>query len=156
MAEDYKLLAEDIFAYYGLGCRSVSKIFVPKDYDYQEFFKNIVDFSFVINNSKYADNYDYNKAIYLMAENKILINNFLILKEDENLSSPVGVLFAERYENLEELSKKLILLRENLQCVVSKTQISNVETVKLGSAQTPSVFDFADGVDTMEFLKNSV
>ena len=91
-----------------------------------------------------------------MAENKILINNFLILKEDENLSSPVGVLFAERYENLEELSKKLILLRENLQCVVSKTQISNVETVKLGSAQTPSVFDFADGVDTMEFLKNSV
>lgn len=155
-AEDYKLLAEDIFAYYGLGCRSVSKIYVPKDYDYQEFFKNIVDFSFIINNSKYADNYDYNKAIYLMAENKILINNFLILKEDENLSSPVGVLFAERYENLEELSKKLTFLTENLQCVVSKTQIPNVETVKLGSAQTPSVFDFADGVDTMEFLKNSV
>ena len=153
--EDFKKLGEDIFAYYGLGCRSVKKIYVPENYDFQEFFKNIVDFSWVINNQKYADNYDYNKAIYLMSDNKLLDNNFLLLKEDLSLSSPIGVLFYEKYSTKEELSQKLFPQLEKIQCVISKDEIPEIKTVLPGSAQKPSLFDFADGVDTMEFLKKS-
>lgn len=150
--EDYLCLADDIFAYYGLGCRSVSKIYVPKGYDYQIFFENIVSKGNVINNPKYADNYDYNKAVYLMSENQILDNNFLILKKDEGLGSPVGVIFAEEYENISELANKLNSLEEQIQCIVSKNEIPSLKTFKFGNAQNPSIFDFADGVDTMEFL----
>jgi len=151
--DDYSKLADDIFAYYGLGCRSVSKIYVPKDYDYQTFFKNIVDKGDVIKNPKYSDNYDYNKAVYLMSDNKILDNNFILLKEDERISSPVGVIFAERYDNLESLAEKLNNMTDEIQCIVSKKSIPNLKTVTIGNAQNPSIFDFADGVDTMKFLK---
>lgn len=152
---DLEKLGADIFAYYGLGCRSISKIFVPQNYDFQLFFKNIVSFSYVINNPKYADNYDYNKAVYLMSEAKLLDNNFLLLKEDNNiLSSPIGVLFYERYDNLEKLSEKLLSLSDNIQCVVSNNDIKGLKTEKLGAAQNPSIFDFADGVNTMEFLQS--
>ena len=152
---DFEKLGADIFAYYGLGCRSISKIFVPQNYDFQDFFKNIVSFSDVINNPKYADNYDYNKAVYLMSEAKLLDNNFLLLKEDDTvLSSPIGVLFYERYDDLEKLSEKLLALSDKIQCVVSDREIKGLKTVKPGAAQNPSVFDFADGVDTMEFLQS--
>ena len=154
--EDYQKLGEDIFAYYGLGCRSVSKIYVPKGYDFQEFFKHIVSFSDVINNPKYADNYDYNKAVYLMSGTKLLDNNFLLLKDDSALSSPIGVLFCECYQNLEKLSERLSLQSGEIQCVVSNQEISGLKTVPFGAAQNPSVFDFADGVDTMQFLKSIV
>ncbi|MBQ3657226.1 MAG: hypothetical protein II956_10355 [Bacteroidales bacterium] len=154
--EDLKNIGKDIFAYYGLGCRSVSKIFVPQNYDFQDFFKHIVEFSDVINNPKYADNYDYNKAVYLMSGAKLLDNNFLLLKEDLSLSSPIGVLFYERYDDIEKLSEKLVLLSNEIQCVVSKSEIKGIKTESFGAAQNPSIFDFADGVDTMNFLKSII
>ncbi len=151
--DDYKLLADDIFAYYGLGCRSVSKIFVPEKYDFDLFFKGIFHCGDVINNPKYADNYDYNKAVYLMGGHKLLDNGFLILKEDDSLSSSPGVLFWQKYSNVDSLTEHLKKISSILQCVVSKTPIEGLETVSLGMAQNPSIFDFADGVDTMAFLK---
>ena len=151
--EDYRLLAEDVFAYYGLGCRSVSKIFVPKGYDYDVFFKNIFFKSSVISNAKYSDNYTYNKAVYLMGGEKFLDNGFLLLKTDSSLSSPVAVLFCEEYQSLQDLGCYLAQNTESLQCVVSKADIKGVKTVPLGQSQHPSIFDFADGVDTIEFLK---
>jgi hypothetical protein len=152
--EDFEKIGEDIFAYYGLGCRSVSKIFVPQDYDFKDFFKHIVKFSDVINNPKYADNYDYNKAVYLMSGAKLLDNNFLLLKEDSAMSSPIGVLFYERYDDKEKLAERLNSLSSEIQCVVSKNEIPELKTEKPGAAQNPTLFDFADGVDTMEFLKS--
>lgn len=151
-ADDYLALADDIFAYYGLGCRSVSKIYVPKDYDYNTFFGNIVDFCEVAQNIKYSDNYTYNKAIYLMSGAQFLDNNFLLLKEDEGLGSPIGVLFAERYDNIDALAQKLSTMEEQLQCVVANTQLPGITTVGFGMSQYPQLLDYADGVDTMQFL----
>lgn len=152
-SEDYRLLADDIFAYYGLGCRSVSKIYVPKGYNYDDFFKGIYHKSDVMVNAKFADNYTYNKAVYLMSGADILENGFLILKKDTGLSSPVGVIFSEEYQNVDTLAQSLVQNADNLQCVVSKVDLQGVATVSFGQSQHPAIDDFADGVDTIQFLK---
>ena len=153
-SEDYRLLADDIFAYYGLGCRSVSKIYVPTGYNYDAFFGGIYHKSDVMTNAKYADNYTYNKAVYLMSGADILDNGFLILKKDTGLSSPVGVIFSEEYQNADTLAQSLVQNADNLQCVVSSVDLQGVVTVPFGQSQHPAIDDFADGVDTIQFLKN--
>ena len=97
-ATDYINLGKDIFQYFGLGCRNVSKLYVPKDYSFNLFFESILnDYQDVVNNNKYANNYDYNKAVYLLGNNQLLDNNFVMLKEDKSLSSPVAVIHYEYY-----------------------------------------------------------
>ncbi|WP_417935108.1 acyl-CoA reductase [Flagellimonas zhangzhouensis] len=145
--EELMALGEDIFRYYGLGCRNVSKIFVPKDYDFEPFFNAIFEFKDIINEHKYANNYDYNKAVYLMSEFKILDNGFLVLKEDESLSSPISALFYTYYEDESDLRKQLNVMEEEIQCVVSAKG-----DVPFGATQKPKLNDYADGVDTLEFL----
>lgn len=146
-------LGKDIFTYYGLGCRSVSKVFVPRGYDFDVFFKGIYDYHYLINdNIKYAHNYDYNKAVYLMSNYKLLENGFLILKEDKNWSSPIGVLFYECYDDLSVLNHFLEDQKERLQCVVSLSDLVS-NTIALGETQSPSLTDYADSIDTIEFLK---
>ncbi len=145
--EELQALGEDIFRYYGLGCRNVSKIFVPKDYDFEPFFNAIFEFKDIINENKYANNYDYNKAVYLMSEFKILDNGFLVLKEDESLSSPISALFYTYYENESDLRNQLKALDDQIQCVVSAKG-----DVPFGETQKPKLNDYADGVDTLEFL----
>jgi len=143
-------LGEDVFRYYGLGCRSVSKVFVPKGYKFDDFFTAIYDRSPIINQFKYANNYDYNKAVYLMSEFKLLDNGFLILKEDKSYSSPIASLFYECYDSLEELHKILDTDKEKLQCIVGNGIVSN--EIAFGETQNPSLADYADGVDTIDFL----
>ncbi|WP_409557971.1 acyl-CoA reductase [Allomuricauda sp. NBRC 101325] len=145
--EELLALGEDIFRYYGLGCRNVSKIFVPKDYDFEPFFNAIFEFKDIINEHKYANNYDYNKAVYLMSEFKILDNGFLVLKEDESLSSPISALFYTYYEDESVLREQLKTMDEQIQCVVSAKG-----DVPFGATQKPKLNDYADGVDTLEFL----
>ncbi len=148
--EQLEALGADVFQYYGLGCRSVAKIFVPKDYDFDIFFKSIYKFHPIIEQIKYANNYDYNKAVYLMSEFKILDNGFLVLKEDEGYSSPIASLFYEPYSDLEALKTRLKNDAEQLQCVVSNGFTSN--EIKFGETQIPSLHDYADGADTVDFL----
>ncbi len=148
--EQLKALAEDIFRYYGLGCRNVAKLFIPKNYDFSVFFEAIYGWHPIINHHKYANNYDYNKAVYLMSNIKLLDNNFLVLKEDTSYSSPIACLFYEYYNNEEELSVKLKNDEEKLQCIVS----SLPEHVDFGESQHPALTDYADGVDTLQFLSN--
>ena len=145
-------LGYDIFRYYGLGCRNVTKIYVPGSYNFDILFRGILDFHWVDNNKKYANNYHYNKTLYLMANEKLLDNGFLILKEDKALSSPVGVLFYEYYDQIERLKDtiKPALLSE-IQCIVSNKIIS-LSTVVFGKAQSPELGDWADGVDVFNFL----
>lgn len=145
-------LGSDVFQYFGLGCRNVSKLFVPKDYVFDTFYESIFDFQNVVNNNKYANNYDYNKTVYLMSSNPTLLdNNFLLLKEDATYSSPIGVLFYEFYDDIKALSKKLESEAEQLQCIVSNSlEIKNA--IPFGKAQCPTLNDYADGVDTMKFL----
>ena len=148
--EELKPLGEDIFRYFGLGCRSVSKLFVPKGYDFAHFFESIFEYDTVINTSKYANNYDYNKAVYLMSNFKLYDNNFILLKEDDGYGSPIGTLYYEYYANTEELQEKLKDNKELLQCIVSNTSIKN--SIPFGNTQKPSLKDYADGIDTMQFL----
>ena len=151
-AAQLKALGEDIFRYYGLGCRSVSKLFVPIDYNFDSFFESIYEYHPIIERQKYANNYDYNKAVYLMSEFKILDNGFLILKEDISYSSPIASLFYENYSSLETIKRRLNSDKEQLQCVVGNGVLN--EEIPFGETQNPSLSDYADGVDTIDFLKN--
>ena len=148
--EELALLSEDIFRYFGLGCRNVSKLFIPKNYDFDPFFNAIFKWSDIINHHKYANNYDYNKAVYLMSEFAILDNGFFMLKEDLNYASPISVAFYEYYNNLEELDLKLTSESDQIQCMVaaSKTGIR----IPFGSTQQPKLWDYADNVDSVDFL----
>jgi len=148
--EDIENLSEDIFRYFGLGCRSVSKLFVPKGYNFDAFFKGMYTYHPIINNAKYANNYDYNKAVYLMSEFSILENGFLMIKEDTNFASPIATVFYEYYDNLTDLKLKILSESENIQCIVANNFIEN--EVKFGQTQHPKLWDYADGVNTIEFL----
>ncbi len=151
--EELALLADDIFAYFGLGCRSVSKIYVPVGYDFGDFFKAMFNYKDLINHVKYANNYDYNKAVYLMSKIKLLDNGFLVIKEDENFGSPIACVFYEYYQSEEALQQLLQQKRDQIQCVVTKTpNPAKFYEVGFGQAQSPQLWDYADGVDTLEFL----
>jgi hypothetical protein len=148
--EDLINLGEDIFRYFGLGCRNVSKFFVPRDYDFQPFFKAIFEYKDVIFYEKYSNNYDYNKAVFLMSNFKLLDNEFLTLKEDSSYSSPISSIFYEYYDDLDALKKQLENDAEQIQCVVSNNLISN--SIPFGKTQQPELWDYADNVDTLAFL----
>ncbi|MFL0099622.1 acyl-CoA reductase [Tenacibaculum maritimum] len=149
-AEDFKNLSEDIFRYFGLGCRNVSKLFIPKGYNFDPFFKGMFHQQEIINNAKYANNYDYNKAVYLMSEFDILENGFLMIKEDQSYSSPIASIFYEYYDNIDSLKIKLYEEREKIQCVVANNFIEN--EIPFGQTQHPKLSDYADGVNTLKFL----
>jgi len=134
----------------GLGCRNVSKLFVPKDYNFDEFFKAVYKWHPIINEAKYANNYDYNKAVYLMSEFNILENGFLMIKEDESHASPIATLFYEHYNTITELQEKLIKEKNNIQCIVAHN-FSESE-IEFGNTQHPQLWDYADNIDTVEFL----
>jgi hypothetical protein len=149
--EDIQNLGADIFDYFGLGCRNVSKIYFPKGYDIANFYEGVESFQPIINHFKYNNNYDYNKSIYLVNAAKHFDNGFLLLKEDESLTSPLAVLFYEEYEQLQALEDKLKNQSENIQCVISKSPLS-LNTFGFGQSQHPKLWDYADNVNTIEFL----
>ena len=149
-SEELKNLSNDIFRYFGLGCRNVSKIFIPKNYNFDTFFNAMFTWKEVINDNKYINNYDYNKAVYLMSNINLLDNEFLLLKEDVNLSSPISVTFYEYYDNLEAVRKQLITEKDDIQCIVSNLGIEN--EIKFGETQKPKLWDYADQIDTIDFL----
>lgn len=149
--EDLHNLGKDIFTYYGLGCRNVSKLFIPKNQDLTKIIDGLESFSYVIEQHKYANNHTYNKAIYLLNQEEFLDNDFAIFKESEELNSPLSVILVERYDNTNEVLVRLESVKEKVQCIVSK--ILEIENrIPFGEAQKPHLHDFADGVDTMQFL----
>lgn len=148
--EQLTSLGEDVFRYFGLGCRNVSKLFVPENYDFDPFFKAVYPFKDIIQIQKYANNYDYNKAVYLMSLFELRENGFLMLKEDKSYSSPIATLFYETYPDTKSLHKKLAEDSEKIQCVVAGG--FSEDEVPFGKTQKPELWDYADGVDTVEFL----
>lgn len=148
--EQLHALGEDIFRYFGLGCRNVSKLFVPKGYSFDAFFEAIFAYQDIIHYEKYANNYDYNKAVFLMSNFKLLDNGFLTIKEDESYSSPISSVFYEFYDTLEELQIKLEKENEQIQCIVSNNLIKN--SISFGQTQKPKLWDYADNIDTISFL----
>ena len=142
-------LGEDIFRYFGLGCRNVSKLFVPKGYSFDAFFEAIFEYQEVIHYEKYANNYDYNKAVFLMSNYKLLDNGFLTLKEDSSHASPISSVFYEYYDSLTEIEKRLESEAETIQCIVSNNLVQN--SIPFGQTQCPQLWDYADHVDTISF-----
>lgn len=147
--EELKNLGQDIFRYFGLGCRNVTKLYLPNDFNTDLLFEAFYDWNPIINHTKYANNYDYNRAIYLMEQQPFLDNNFVMLKESSDLHSPIGVIHYAFYSNLDEVKKELEADAEKIQCVVG-----NDFAIQFGDTQKPSLTDYADGVDTMEFLES--
>ncbi len=144
---ELKGLANDVFAYFGLGCRNVSKLFLPKGFNLDNLFKAFFPYSHVVEHKKYGNNYDYNKAIFLMGSNDLIENGFLLMKEDRSLLSPVAMLYYEYYNDISTVEHFVEENAEQLQCVVSKKDIP------FGNTQQPNLWDYADGVDTVEFLR---
>jgi hypothetical protein len=148
--EELIALGEDIFRYFGLGCRNVSKLFVPQGYDFKNFFEAIYEYRDVIHYEKYANNYDYNKAVFLMSNFKLLDNEFLTLKEDASYASPISSIFYEYFNDIEEVKAKLKADNEQIQCIVSNGAVDN--SIDFGQTQNPQLWDYADNVDTIDFL----
>lgn len=148
--EDLEKLGEDIFRYFGLGCRNVSKLFVPKNYDFKLFFEAIYKYGDVIHYEKYANNYDYNKAVFLMSLFPLLDNEFLTLKEDASYSSPISSVFYEYYDDINTIKSRLKSDEDLIQCIVSNNQIEN--SISFGQTQKPELWDYADNIDTIQFL----
>jgi len=149
--DELTLLASDIFLYFGLGCRNVSKIFIPKNYDLQRLLKSFEAFEMLKNHHTYFCNYEYNKAIYLINNTPHFDNGFLLLKEDASLFSPVAVLYYEYYNDPDELNLKIQSMSDKIQCLVS--QNADIKhAVRIGSTQQPGLPDYADGVDVLKFI----
>jgi hypothetical protein len=145
-------LGKDMLQYYGLGCRNVSKLFVPKGYDFTKFFEAIQPLdSLYLNHHKYFNNYEYNKSILLVNRTVHYDNGFLMLTESPALVSPISVVHYETYENMEEVKNYLSQNAEKIQCVVSHAK-ELPAAVPFGKTQQPGLSDYADNVDTMNFL----
>ncbi|MDR2234884.1 MAG: acyl-CoA reductase [Chryseobacterium sp.] len=150
--EELQLLAEDIFRYFGLGCRNVTRIFIPQDFVIDRLFENFLNFKDIIHHHKYANNYDYNRAVYLLNQEQFWDNNFVMLKEDEKLFSPLSVINFSRYTSLDDVKNFIAENEESIQCIVAKNDLG-LDSVSFGEAQHPALDTYADNVDTMKFLE---
>ncbi|KAA0993609.1 acyl-CoA reductase [Dyadobacter aurulentus] len=144
-------LGKDVLQYFGLGCRNVSKVFVPTGYDFTKFYESIQHMdSFFLHNHKYFNNYEYNKSIFLINRVPHVDNGFLMITENPALVSPISVLHFETYDDLNEVKSALAEVKEKVQCVIGQADIE--DALPFGKSQEPGLFDYADGVDTMTFL----
>lgn len=139
-------LGEDVFRYFGLGCRNVGKLFIPQDFDLDRLFGALFPWKDIIDHNKYANNYDYNKAVWLLDSVPIIENGFMILKEDKALNSPVASLYYERYADRSAVEARLDEDEQRLQCIVGHGHLP------FGEGQFPGPGDYADKVDTLAFL----
>jgi hypothetical protein len=144
-AEQLSLLADDVHLYFGLGCRNVTKIYVPENYDFVPLLNAFRKYNYFSDETKYKNNYDYALALLIMNNKFYMTNESIILVEDENPFSAVSELHYSYYNNINRVEEELTQSGD-IQCIVSEN------FVPFGSSQTPSLFDYADGVDVMQFL----
>lgn len=154
--EELKMLGEDVFSYFGLGCRNISKMYLPKGYKIEKIMEAFEDWKEWVLHNKYKNNFDFNYAIYLLNKVKFFTNGSLITLEDESIYSRISCLHFSYYEDLEDIKSILNEHKDELQCIVSNVKIPEIETVDFGSTQAPELWDYADGVDTMEFLISQI
>ena len=153
-------LGEDIFAHFGMGCRSVTKVWLTKEFDLDRCFAQWVRWGHLAQHSKYANNYDYHKAVWLLNKEDVIENGFLLVKEDDKLVSPIGTLFIERYEDAPTLQSKLVARAGDIQVVTMRNEnvcrapleAAGLRVASFGDNQCPALHDYADGIDTMSFL----
>lgn len=151
-AEDLQSLGLDVFNYFGLGCRNVSKLYLPQGYKFEPLLEAMHEHKEIILNDKYKNNFDYHYTLLILNKIEYKANGCIIMTEDESLQSRIASLHYEYYQDEEKLATDIQAKDEEIQCVVSKKEIKNVTTIPFGKAQQPELTDYADGVDTMAFL----
>ncbi|MFS8616525.1 MAG: acyl-CoA reductase [Solitalea sp.] len=144
-------LGKDIFSYFGLGCRNVSKLYVPRGYDFQPLLDALEPYREIIQHHKYANNYEYQLTIRLMNNEPHFTNGFLLLVENPSFTSPMATLHYEFYQGDGELQAHLEAQAEQLQCLVSSKGLFP-GSMPFGQTQYPALWDYADKVDTLRFL----
>lgn len=149
--EEIKNLGKDIFDYFGLGCRNVSKIFIPKDHDIKPTLGILEKFCDIIYHNKYKNNYDYHKSILLVNKIDHLDTGFALFVESGELVSPTSVIYYEYYDSLDKLHYDLNKQSDRIQCIIGRDKIPNI--IDFGMAQRPEPWDYADRVDTLHFLE---
>jgi hypothetical protein len=144
-------LADDIMLFFGMGCRSISKIYVPSGYDFAPLIAALGKYANYANHNKYRNNYDYNRSIFMVSQVPVIDTGFLLLKEDQSVTSRIAMLHYEFYTDVNDVVRDIADLSGSLQCVVCNTALP-VNSLRPGEAQRPALWEYADGVDTLEFL----
>jgi hypothetical protein len=149
--EWYRLLADDIFLYFGLGCRNISKLYLPVGFDPQRILQHFSTYSFLIHHNKYCNNYDYQKSLLMINRDTYSDNGYLLVKPSASIASPVAVVHYEYYDDVSLIPEIIESQAKDIQCVVENGRIIP-GSVGAGESQMPELWDYADGVDTMQFL----
>lgn len=153
---DFENLADDILLYFGFGCRNVATLFVPEGFDVRAIFPYLDKYQWMHHHTKYMNNYDYNRSILLLNKIPHLSNDFIMLRESSELFSSISMLHYQFYKSLEEMESMLVNQKDDLQVCVSNLKWNNIETISFGSSQRPQLSDFADNVDTINFLLDNL
>lgn len=149
--DELKDLGQDLFSYFGLGCRNVSKLFLPKGYDIKLLIPHLEHYAHLSDHNKYSNNYFYHKSIFLVNQTEHLDNGFVLFQQNKNIVSPISVIFYDFYDDLKSLQTQLLPIQDKIQCIVS-SMIFTENHVEFGKAQMPEIWDYADNIDTMNFL----
>ncbi len=149
--DQLKALSDDVFQYFGLGCRNVSKIYLPHTQDVRAVIPHLEHYNHLIDHHKYANNYFYSKSIFAVDQSPHLDNGFVLFQETDRLVSPIAVLYYAHYQEVSQLQSELNQQSEKIQCIVSDMD-SIGNALPFGQAQSPGILDYADNIDTMKFL----
>lgn len=150
--EELHALGKDVFRYFGLGCRNVSKLYVPKNYDFQRLLERLNDFQEIILHDKYKNNFDYNIALLILNRTAFMNNGCILLTEDPTIPSRIAMLNYEFYEEKTTLEKELRNRSREIQCIAARPGLLNQPLTPFGKTQEPRLADYPDGVDVMAFL----
>ena len=149
--EDLEALSHDIFQYFGLGCRNVSKLFIPRNFDYHQLSPLTNLYPNLLDHHKYANNFYYRKSIFLVNQDPFWELENILIKESREAVSPIGVLYIEQYSKRADLDDRIAQSADKIQCVVSREGWFP-QSLAFGTAQQPGLNNYADQVDTLEFL----
>lgn len=150
--DELRALGKDIFRYFGLGCRNVSKVYLSDKVEPKRLLDALEDWKPIGQHNKYFNNYEYHKAIFLVEKMAHLDNGFLLLREEASLGCPVGVLHYQTFATIDQMKAEVEIHKDQIQCVVASDKLGFENSVPFGNAQSPELWDYADGVDTMAFL----
>ncbi|MBL7804823.1 MAG: acyl-CoA reductase [Saprospiraceae bacterium] len=151
-AADLYALGRDIFTYFGLGCRNVSKIYVPHGYNFDILLEALHEYRDIIHHDKYKNNFDYNLTLFILNSMPYRNNGCIMLREDPAMHARIASVNYEYYGDREEVADIIRARKEEIQCVVAKSSLPGVDTLPFGQTQQPGLSDYADGVDVMAFL----
>ena len=150
---ELKLLSDDIFIYFGLGCRNISKIFVPTGYDISQLKNKFNKYNYIINHNKYSNNYNYQKTIKIMNNEVFTDCNYFLMSQSKEINPPISVIYYDYYDDLSQVCDLIKEKRNQIQCIVTNLKINN--SIRFGEAQDPKLDQYADNSDTINFLLTS-